>query len=168
MNIIVNVSRDWAIGKGGGLLFHIREDMKFFKSKTVGNVVVMGRKTLDSLPGGRALPDRTNIVLTRSEEFSRDNVTVCHSLDELKQTLSAYPDEKIYMIGGESLYKLMLPYCGRAFVTKVNASVPDADSFMPDLDRDPDWQTEDISGEHEANGLTYRFVTYRRKTAKQI
>ena len=163
MNIIVNVSKNWAIGKNGGLLFHISEDMKFFKEHTTGNTIVMGRKTLDSLPGGRALPNRRNIVLTRNEEFTREGVTVCCSADELRSLLSGVESGSIYVIGGESLYRGLLPLCDTAYVTKVDEAVPDADAFMPDLDSDPDWETSGESSEHESGGRRYKFVTYKRR-----
>lgn len=162
MNLIVNVSKNWAIGKDGGLLFHIPADMKFFKEHTTGNVVVMGRKTLDSLPGGKALPNRTNIVLTRSNDFTRENVTVCRSMDELKTVLSGYDSAGIYVIGGESLYRALLPFCDTAFVTKVDKEAPDADTFIPDLDAMPEWTVTDRSEPAEHKGLEYSFVTYKR------
>nr|APO28803.1 Dihydrofolate reductase [uncultured bacterium] len=163
MNIIANVSKNWAIGKNGSLLFHISADMKFFKEHTSGNIVVMGRKTLDSLPGGRPLPNRTNIVITRNEEFSRSNVMVCHSMDELRSLLSGYESGSIYVLGGESLYRDLLPLCDTAYITKVDKDVPDADAFMPDLDNDPGWAIDEVSERFESNGLEYIFVTYKRK-----
>lgn len=166
MNLIVNVSREWAIGKGNSLLFHFSQDMKFFKSHTTGNVIVMGRKTLDSLPGGKALPNRTNIVLTRNKDFKRGGVTVCHSLDELADTIKEYDQSSIYVIGGESVYKLLLPLCDTAYVTKTDASAPNgADAFMPDLDKDPTWELAESSEEFTEKGLSFRFLTYKRKAS---
>lgn len=165
MKLIVNVSSDWAIGKGNSLLFHFSQDMKFFKSKTTGNIIVMGRKTLDSLPGGKALPNRTNIVLTRSSDFERSGVTVCHSVHELMYTLKDYNSDNVYVIGGESVYKLLLPMCDTAYVTKTDAPSPDgADAFMPDLDCDPSWELTESSDEFTEKGLKFRFLTYQRKT----
>lgn len=163
MNLIVNVSENWAIGKGNDLLFHISADMKFFKSHTVNNIVVMGRKTLDSLPGGRALPNRTNIVLTRNESFERENVKVCHNGGELALLLRDCPQDSIYVIGGASLYKDLLPFCDTAYVTKVNATVEDADAFMVNLDESPDWEIAEESELMEEKGYTFKFVTYKRK-----
>lgn len=164
MNIIVNVSKNWAIGKNGGLLFHISADMRFFKEHTTGNVIVMGRKTLDSLPGGRALPDRTNIVLTRSAGLTRENVAVCHSFDELNDMLAGFDSKSVYVIGGESLYRKLLPLCDTAYVTKVDKEIHDADAFMVDLDEHPDWAAAEESELFSDNGLDYRFVTYRKKS----
>ncbi len=162
MNIIVNVSKNWAIGKNGGLLFHISNDMKFFKEKTTGNIVVMGRKTLDSLPGGRALPNRRNIVLTQNAAFSRENVTVCRSVDMLKELLEDCRGEDVYIIGGESVYREMLPLCSAAYVTRVDRDIPDADAFMVDLDEHPDWELSSESETFSDKGLDYRFTVYRK------
>lgn len=163
MNLIVNVSENWAIGKNNSLLFHLSSDMKFFKNQTTGNIVVMGRKTLDSLPGGRALPNRQNIVLTRNCDFERENVTVCHSTSELKELLKTLPEENIYVMGGESLYRDLLPLCKTAYVTKVACSVSDADAFMPNLDEEPDWFIASESDTLVEKGLHFKFVTYNRK-----
>ncbi len=161
MNLIVNVSKNWAIGKGNSLLFHLSQDMKFFKSHTSGKTVVMGRKTLESLPGGKPLPNRANIVLTRNTGYNPDEVTVYNSIEDF---LTGAPDtDDVYVIGGESIYRDFLPYCERAFVTKVDATVDDADAFMVDLDSHPDWEIEETSEELEEKGYTFRFVTYKKK-----
>lgn len=161
MNLIVNVSENWAIGKGNSLLFHLSQDMRFFKAHTTGKTVVMGRKTLESLPGAKPLPNRKNIILTRNPEYKPEGVTVYNSIDDF---LKDNPDaDDIYIIGGESLYRDLLPYCSRAFVTKVDATVDDADAYMVDLDSHPDWEVEDIGEELEEKGYTFRFVTYKRK-----
>ncbi len=161
MNLIVNVSKNWAIGKSNALLFHLSQDMKFFKEHTTGKTIVMGRKTLESLPGSRPLPNRENVVLTRNPDYKPDGVIVYNSIDEF---LANTPDtDDIYVIGGESLYRDLLPYCKRAFVTKVDKTIDDADAFMVNLDENPDWAVENISAELLEKDLTFRFVTYRRK-----
>lgn len=162
MNIIVNVSKNWAIGRNNELLFHISADMKFFKEHTTGNTIVMGRKTLESLPGSRALPNRTNIVLSRKSDFECENVTVYHSVDELMENIKNLDSSSVYVIGGESLYRELLPFCDTAYVTKVDKEVADADAFMVDLDNHPKWQAESESDTLSANGLDYKFVTYKR------
>ncbi len=161
MNIIASSSASWGIGSGSSLLFRIKEDMRYFKEKTTGNVVVMGRKTLDSLPGGEPLPDRVNIVLTRNKSFSREGVTAVHSLDELFDELKKY-DCAVYVIGGGEIYRTLLPYCGRAYITRINAE-READVFLPDLDRDEKWQ-KTIHGETQTSrtGLEYSFDVYER------
>ena len=161
MNLIVNVSENWAIGKGNSLLFHLSQDMKFFKSHTSGKTVVMGRKTLESLPGGKPLPNRKNIVLTRNSDYNPDGVTVYNSIEAFLADNA--DDDNIYVIGGESLYRDLLPYCERAFVTKVDATVNDADAFMVNLDAHADWEIEETSEDLEEKGYTFRFVTYKKK-----
>ncbi len=159
MNIIVNVSKSWGIGKDGDLLFHIKGDMKFLKETTINNVVVMGRKTLDSLPNGLPLKDRVNIVLTRNRDFSRDGVVVVHSVDELLEEIKKY-DMEIFVLGGGEIYNMLLPYCDKAYITKVDSD-KDADAFFVNLDEDDTWKAEsqsDIMGEK----LKYRFVVYNK------
>lgn len=160
MNLIVNVSKNWAIGKDNGLLFHISADMKFFKNHTTGKTIVMGRKTLESLPGSKPLPNRTNIVLTRNKDYNPSGVTVLNSIDELMSTTK--DTDNVYVIGGESLYRELLPYCDRAYVTKVKMAVPDADAFMVNLDDAKDWQVFEESDEMEEKDLKFKFVTYER------
>lgn len=163
MNIIVNVSNDWAIGKDNSLLFHLSQDMKFFKEHTVGKTVVMGRKTLESLPNGNPLPNRKNIVLTRDLNFKKEGVTVYHSVDELLKNLGVIENFDTYIIGGESVYREFSPYCSMAYVTKVDASVEDADAFMLNLDDDPNWTFKSESEELEEKGYKFKFVTYEHK-----
>ena len=109
MNLIVAVDLNWGIGHAGGLLVSLREDMKRFKEMTIGQVVVLGRKTLATFPGGKPLPGRTNVILTHQPDFSVDGALVCHSLDELFGLLAGFSDESIYLIGGSSLYEQLLP-----------------------------------------------------------
>ena len=139
MNLIVAVDLNWGIGHEGRLLVSLREDMKRFKEMTLGQVVVLGRKTLETFPGGKPLPGRTNIVLTRQLDFASDEALVCHSLDELKALLAGYPDESIYLIGGSSLYEQLLPCCDKAYVTRIYSQFT-ADAFFPNLDQTPGWR----------------------------
>ncbi len=163
MNIIVNVSKNWAIGKDNNLLFHISQDMKFFKSHTQGKTVVMGRKTLESLPGGNPLPNRHNIVLTRDADFKKEGVTVFHSIEELLKNIGIAESFDTYVIGGESIYRELAPYCSRAYVTKVDAEAENADAFMVNLDNDPNWKIADESEEFEEKGYKFKFVTYEQE-----
>lgn len=163
MIAIAAVSKDWAIGKDNKLLFSIPEDMKFFRQTTKGHVVVMGRKTLESFPGGKPLPGRTNIVLTRSRNYDAKGAVVVSSVKELKDCLKDYPHEKIFVIGGGSIYKELLPLTDTAFITKVSEHAA-ADTYFPNLDEDDKWEVADSSDEFEYDGLKFRFLTYRRKT----
>ena len=154
MKLIVNVDKNWAIGKGGKLLFHLSRDMRFFKEHTTNAIVVMGRKTLDSLPGGRPLPNRKNIVLSRDPKFSREGVTVVNNGGELAELLHGVSEE-IYVIGGESLYRDLLPFCDTAYVTKVDAAADAADAYMVDLDKSDHWSIADESGTFEEKGVEF-------------
>lgn len=159
MKLIVAVSENWGIGRDNGLLFSIPTDMRFFRETTKGHTVVMGRKTLESFPNGQPLKNRTNIVLSKNLE-EKDGYIVVRSLDELLETVSGIDDE-IFIIGGESIYRLLLPYTDTAYITKVNALVP-ADSYMPNLDEDKSWKMESESEEITENGVSFRFCTYKR------
>ncbi len=138
MNTIVAVDRNWGIGKDNKLLVSIPADMKFFRQETIGKVVVMGRKTLESFPGGMPLAGRTNIVLTRNEEYRVKGAQIVHSRQQLLEELERYPSRDIYVIGGDSVYKMMLPFCDTAYVTKIDFAY-EADSFFPDLDQMEEW-----------------------------
>ena len=149
MNAIVAVSENWGIGKDNALLFHIRADLQRFKALTTGHTVVMGRRTLESLPGGRGLPGRRNLVLSTRPDFAAERAELVRSLDEA------------VVIGGETVYRALLARCERVYVTKVFAAA-DADAFFPDLDAAPGWAVEESGPVQEENGLRFQYVTYRR------
>ncbi len=161
MKTIVNVDKNWGIGIGDKLLNHIPADMKFFKEKTTGNVVVMGRTTFLTFPGHKALPNRVNIVLTTDPEWSAENVIVCHSLDELFEQLKRYDTNTVYVIGGSKVYEQLLPYCDTAYVTKVE-SEKEADRFFPNLDENDEWEITDSGETLEHNDIKFRFTTYKK------
>ena len=161
MNLIAAVDKNWGIGKNGKLLISIREDMEFFKDKTTGNVVVMGRKTLDSLPGGRPLKDRTNIVLTKNKNFEKEGVIVCRSVEELEEKLKEYDPESVFCIGGGAIYKMLLPLCDTAFITKIDYAY-DADTYIPNLDEDSEWMVAGESDEMTNFDIAFKFVMYKR------
>ena len=156
MTAIVCVSQNWGIGREGALLFHISADLKRFKSLTVGKTVILGRKTLDTFPGGRPLKDRRNIVLTHRER-SIPGAEIVHSFDEA----IALGGNDALVIGGASVYMALLGRCDRVCVTKVLADA-DADSFFPRLDDNPDWRVASESEVFEENGLKFQFVDYVR------
>ncbi len=161
MNLIVAVDKNWAIGKENKLLVSIPQDMKFFRETTIGKVVVMGRKTLESFPGGQALKQRTNIVLTRDKNFTAKDAIIVHDIDELLEELKKYNDEDIYVIGGESIYRQMLPHCNLAHVTKINHAY-EADTYFPNLDEKDEWIVTGVSDEQTYFNLEYEFVRYER------
>ncbi|MBE6771323.1 MAG: dihydrofolate reductase [Ruminococcaceae bacterium] len=162
MKAIVNVDNNWAIGLGDSLINHIPADMKFFKEKTTGNVVVMGRSTFMTFPGPKALPNRVNIVLTTDKGWSAPDVIVCHSTDELFTQLERYDTNTVYVIGGSSVYEQLLPFCDTAYVTKVDTAKP-ADKYFPNLDNDSDWEIVCQGEEQEHKEVKFRFNTYRKK-----
>ncbi len=167
---IVAVCDDWGIGLGGDMVVSNRADMRHFVSCTKGHAVIMGRKTLESFPGGRPLRDRRNIVLTRDEAFEREGVEVAHSVEE---ALHAVESEQIaWVIGGGAVYEQLLPYCSEAEVTR-NHCVRSVDTHFPNLDEDPAW-TIAAAGEIQCveagqgdEGLLFEFVTYQRQAGQQ-
>ena len=161
MNIIVAADKNWAIGKNNKLLVSIPQDMKFFRETTTGKVVVMGRKTLESFPGGQPLKKRVNIVLTSDKNYHVNGADIVHSIDALLEELKKYPAEDIYVIGGESIYRQLLPYCDKAYVTKIEHAY-DADTFFPNLDKDPQWRMTKTSDEQTYFDLEYEFTIYER------
>ena len=161
MNLIVAVDKNWAIGKGNKLLVSIPQDMKFFRETTMGKVVVMGRKTLESFPGGQPLKKRTNIVLTRDKNYDVKDAIVVHNIEELLEELKNYNEEDIYVIGGETIYRQLLPYCKLAHVTKINHGY-EADTYFPNLDEDKEWTVTGVSDEQTYFDLEYEFVRYER------
>ena len=158
MNLIVAADNNWAIGNEGKLLTSIPGDMRFFRQMTMGNVVVMGRKTLESFPNQRPLKDRTNIVLTHRADFSKDGVTVVHDMEELKK----YKDKDIFVIGGGKIYEELLALCDTAYVTRIDEEYR-ADTWFPNLDADPDWELTQCSEEQTYYDIIYYFLTYRRR-----
>ena len=164
MNLIVNVDSNWAIGYRGKLLVSIPEDMKFFRSETTGKVVVLGRKTLDTFPGGQPLKNRTNIILTRNPNYQVKGAIICHSVEEVLEELKKYNSEDVYIIGGDSIYKEFLPYCDVAHVTRTD-HVYDADAWFPTLEEDPAWVLTGESEEKTYFDLEFRFCRYERREA---
>lgn len=164
MNLIVAVDRNWAIGFNNELLVKIPQDHKFFREKTLGKVVVMGRKTLDGLPDGLPLAGRTNIVLSGNTNLRKQNAIVCASLQQLLLELQNYPEEDVYVIGGESVYNLLLPYCDTAYVTKIFHAFA-ADTYFPNLDGKQEWRLTAESGRQHDAGFTFSFLTYQRISA---
>ncbi len=162
MNLIVNADRNWGIGKDNKLLVRIPADMKYFREMTTGNVIVMGRKTLESFPGGQPLKDRVNIVLSRNDSYHVKGAVVVHSEEELMEELKKYPDMEIYIIGGESVYRQFLDRCATAYVTKVDQAY-EADSYFPNLEKESGWVLTGESEEQTYFDVEYRFLRYEQK-----
>jgi len=162
MKTIVAVDNNWGIGKEGGLLVHLPGDMQYFKEKTTGKVVVMGRTTFESLPGKKPLKDRVNIVLTRNPDFVPEGCIRCSSMGELFKALENYDMEDVFVIGGADIYRQFGPFCSSHLVTKINA-VFDADKYFENLDLRGDLELVGESEMQNDNGVEYRFTEYRRK-----
>ena len=165
MKAILSADRNWGIGNGNKLLVSIPSDMKFFRQTTTGKVVVMGRKTLESFPNGQPLKNRTNIVLTSNPDYKVKYAVIVHSKEELLKTLEQYDSENIYIIGGESIYRMMLPYCDTVFVTKIDRAFQ-ADTFFPNLDEMEEWQMTEEGEEQTCFDLEFRFTKYERRQEK--
>ena len=166
MNIIVAVNSDWGIGCSGTQQIVIPEDRAYFKEMTTGGIVIAGRKTFEDF--GKPLPNRKNIVLTRSPDYTADGAIVVHSVDELRRELRGTANESMmFVIGGESVYRLLLPFCDGAFVTKIEA-VPPSDTFFPDLDALPGWSFESRSETFESGGVRYSFNRYINNATEDI
>ena len=162
MNLIVCVDAHWGIGNKGELLVSIPGDKRMFKENTTGKVVLGGRKTMEGLPGVTTLKGRTNIVLTHQKDYTFGDAIVVHSKEEALERLKEYNDEDIFIIGGEKVYRDFLPYCKKAYVTKVDYRY-EADVFFPNLDEDSDWVMTHDSDEQTYYDLEYYFTIYQRK-----
>ena len=160
MNAIVVVDKNWAIGRNNDLLFSLPTDMKRFRSLTLYGTVILGRKTLDSFPGGRPLPKRRNIVITHHVDFDREGCEIADSPETALELAAGTEDDKLWIIGGGSVYTALLRQCKRVYLTKVDAAAEGADTFFPNLDKLPGWEIENTSDTVEENGVTYRFIDY--------
>lgn len=163
MRAIFHADNKWGIGKQNNLMFSLPKDMQFFRETTRGKIVVMGRNTLLSLPGGKPLKNRINIVLS-PEKNEGDAITV-HNLDELFAEIKKYPSEDVFVIGGASVYRALIPYCTEVLVTKVDAD-GGAEVFVPNLDTDKNFELVYKSGPVDDNGNTIRFCTYKNNAVK--
>ena len=162
MKLIVAVDKNWAIGKNNKMMWSIPADMRFFREKTTGHVVVMGRKTLESFPNGLPLKQRTNIVLSRDKNYQVKGTLVMHTTEELLEHLKGYAPEEIFIIGGESIYRMLLDQCDTAYVTKIDY-IYEADTYVPNLDELPEWEITKESEEQTYFDLEYRFLTYQKR-----
>lgn len=162
MKLIVAVDKEWNIGNKGDLLFYIPDDLKFFRSQTIEKVCVMGRKTLESFPGSKPLKNRINIVLSRNTDLHVEGAIFVKDIEDLKEELKKYDTDDVYVIGGESIYTLLLPMCDTAVITHIDSVAPEADKKFPALSPD-EWMLSEDSGEKECNGYKFRWCTYKRK-----
>lgn len=164
MIAIAAVDRNWAIGNKGQLLISLPEDQKgVFRKYTSGHTVVFGRKTLETFPGQRLLPNRVNVIMSRNYDFKKDGALILHSTAELEDYLRMTADNEVYLIGGASLYNSMIGMCDKAIITYIHSEF-EADVYFPKLDEDPEWELE----EEEApvmseKGVEFTVRHYKRK-----
>lgn len=162
MKLIASADKNWGIGFKNKLLVSIPTDMKFFRQTTTGKVVVMGRKTLESFPNGLPLKNRTNIVLTGNKDYRVKDAVIVHTLEELQEELKRYQSDDIYVIGGERIYRQLLPLCDTAYITRIDHAFQ-ADTFLPNLDELEDWKMTEEGEEQTCFDLEFRFTKYERQ-----
>lgn len=165
MNFIVAVDNNYAIGKNGTLIYNLPDDLKYFKEVTTGKTVVMGDKTYLSLPK-HPLPNRTNIVMTLSNQRFEGAITV-RSLEELKNAIKDIPTRDVFVIGGASIYNLLMDYCELAYITKIDASEP-ADTFIHNIEKKDNWELKQQGPVHNQNGLNFRFCIFENTNIKKL
>ena len=159
MYVIAAVDQNWAIGKGGDQLCYLPADLRRFQALTTGHPVILGRKTLATFPGGRPLKNRRNLILSRDPAFAPEGAEVFRELDSLR---AAAPADS-FVIGGESVYRALLGWCGTAYITKIGRAWEGADAFFPNLDDDPAWFVAEEGEPLEHGGIPFRYVTYKRR-----
>ncbi len=158
MELIVAVYDDWGIGRDGTQPVALAADRKFFRENTRGAMVIAGRRTIADFPGGKPLPGRTNVALSRSQN-DIPGFTVCHTTQEVAELAKGAP--RATVIGGGSIYRQLLPLCDVAYITKVHVT-PVSDTFFPNLDEDPEWKLSQILQTGEEDGIRYEMCLYRR------
>ena len=159
MDLIVAVYDDWGIGREGTQPVALSADRKYFRQQTAGAAVIVGRRTLGDFPGGRPLPKRVNLVLTRDPQFSAPGAETVHSVGEALERAKAF--DRTFVIGGARVYGQLLPYCQRAYVTKVHVT-PESDVFFPNLDENPAWKLVSQTEPETEEGISYQFCVYER------
>ena len=167
MNLIVAVTNDWGIGFKGKLLCSLKEDMQYFRRKTMGKIVLMGQKTLESFPGGRPLKNRLNLVLSDEPNYVVPGAEVFHTPTDILRAAAEFPPDDVFVIGGASIYELFLPWCRYAYITKLGVLL-EADKFFPNLDKMSNWRLE-LKGEWmESGGVPYCFTRYENLNPRSL
>lgn len=163
MIAIAAVDRNWAIGNKGQLLISLPEDQKgVFKKYTAGHTVVFGRKTLETFPGQRLLPNRVNVIMSRSFDYQKEGAVILHSVDELEDFLALSADE-VFLIGGATMYNSLIGLCDKAIITSIRAEY-EADCYFPNLDEDPAWElTEEEPPVMSEKDVEFTVRHYKRK-----
>ena len=159
MELIVAVYDDWGIGCCGTQPIALSADRKFFREQTKGAMVIAGRKTIADFPGGKPLPGRVNVAISRNVS-EIPGFTVCKTVEEAAEL--AKTAQRAMVIGGGSIYRQMLPMCDKAIITKVHTTTQ-CDTYFPNLDKDPEWVMTEVLGSGEEDGIGYEFCVYERK-----
>lgn len=167
MNLIVNVTENWGIGFENKLLVSISADLRRFRELTMGKAVILGRKTLETFPGGRPLKGRRNMIMSTNANYAPEGAEVYHSLDALLDEVRKLDPEEVCVIGGASIYEALLPYCRTAQITKTYVNC-EADRFFPDLDAMDNWKIEKIYDEENENGIRFQYIDYVNTSPKAI
>lgn len=167
MKCIAAVDKNWGIGLKGKLLVSIPNDQKMFRNETLGKVIVLGRKTIETFPNGLALPKRTNIVLSHDESLSIKDAVIVHNDEELFAEISKYDSDDVYIIGGESVYSRYVEYCDTAIITMIDNAF-EADAYFPNLDQDENWTMTAESEEQTYFSLEYTFREYKNSSPKSF
>lgn len=167
MKLIFAVDKNWSIGVNGDMLVHLSNDLKRFKEITMGGILVMGRKTFESLPNQKPLPGRTSLVVTTNKDYRREGITVVNSLEELFKKLEEINPEKerqVFLIGGGNLVDQLIDKCDYAHITKIDHAFPDFDTAIPNLDKIGGWEvvSEGESLTDEKTGYKYKHFDYKR------
>lgn len=158
MKLIVAVDQNWAIGYQNDLLARISPDLRRFKALTMGHPVLLGRKTLETFPGGKPLPGRPNYILSKQTDYTVEGATVLQTVADATMLCP----EDTFIVGGASVYRALLESCDTAYVTKIHTAFP-ADVWFPDLDALPQWEIAEEEEPLTDNGVTFHYVTYRKK-----
>ena len=156
VSIIAAVGRNLELGRGNDLIWHFKEDMKFFKETTMGSSVIMGRKTFESLP--KALPGRKNIVVTNNNSYSAEGAVTVHSVDE---ALKSADSQEVFVIGGGKIYEQLLPVADKLYLTEIEAECPDADTYFPSFNKEE--YTREVIASYQADGISFSHICYTRK-----
>ena len=167
MRAIVNVSPQWGIGSENRLLVHIRADMRRFRQLTTGHTIIIGRKTLETFPNCKPLPNRENLILSRDPDFSAEGAVIVHDLSELKTVLSEREPDSVFVCGGEQIYRMLLPYCTDALVT-MTYTEENADRFFPNLDLLPEWILKEVGEPQSENETDFRFLHYANTAVRPL
>lgn len=164
ISAIVAADENYGIGYNGKLLCHIKEDLQRFKSLTTGSIVVMGRKTWDSLPN-KPLPNRTNVVITNNVDgMQMKNGVIYTTLELLEKCIVDISNKHdVFIIGGGQIYKELLPYCTNIHLTKIHNAFENVDTYFPDIEKSNEWELLLEGDKKITNKINYQFCVYKRK-----